>query len=476
MSNSVFGAAAQSSRSPVSFNMCAFIFVALAARGALAQSGQPAGVQTLEQRVADMQIRYEGRIAALEAQVLHLRAAPTALPVADDAIEQALGGVMLSGVMGRLDQTTRFSNRFNPAISLVSDLVYSYSSRGDSFETDNQFRMRPIELGFAGRIDPHVNLIAALAADEDGMTLEEGYAVWDKGLPDTFTLRAGRLPIDFGKLSAMHDHELSFVDKPSTLQEYLGGKALTTGLAVHHWFGVGEVPVRWSVGVGNSLGQDAHAIQGPAAGEQHHGAAATGAEPFGRRGADDFVWTARVTSSIDLGANDDLQLGSSGIFVPGAKEFFYTDPPANTTVASGALGRSIIGIDAHWRHADAGSTGAFTLGGEWIWVRMELADTSAPVPVFSGARNHSQGGWLFAEYAFDEHWSVGARAERFQHAEDSSLVWRGWNCALTWNIDEFNRVRFELGGVDTDDAVAPYGFAMLQWTLVLGSHAHALAW
>jgi hypothetical protein len=131
-------------------------------------------------------------------------------------------------------------------------------------------------------------------------------------------------------------------------------------------------------------------------------------------------------------------------------------------------------MDLTWRHTDPSDGSVLTVGGEWLWWSAEHADDSAASPLF--ARTHADGGWVFADYAFNSHWSVSARAERFRHLEDRDLLWRGWNAALSWNIDEYHRLRVEGGGVQDDGLAASWHFVQVQWTLVLGSHAHALAW
>lgn len=458
-------------RSGTSLTVCAVLFLFGGASRAHAQD-----VQALEARIATMQTGYETRLAAMEAEIQRLKSVAVSplATAAPEELERAISGVALPGMMGRLDQTTRFSNRFNPAISVVGDFVLSVSGRENSYENDNQFRLRAVELGLAGRVDPHVSYVATIVALEDLVELEEAFADWDNGLPDTFTLRAGHMPVDFGKAAPQHDHELAFVDKPAALQEYLAGRPTTTGVALHHWFGLGDVPVRWSVGVGNRLDGDAHAIQGPMAGAHENGAGATGAEPFGKRGTGDFVWSARVTSSIELGAHSDLQLGTSVVFAPRERVFFFTDPPTNTLVDSSASDRSVAGVDAFFRYSDPAQDSAFTIGGEWLWSRMQSVDTAATPPAFANATAH--GGYVMAQYAFNRHYSLGARWDYFQHAEDPANHNTGLNLALTWNVNEFNRLRLEGGTIDDGGLGESYAFTMIQWTIILGSHAHALAW
>jgi hypothetical protein len=317
-----------------------------------------------------------------------------------------------------------------------------------------------------------------IAADEEDVGIEDAYADWDKGLPDTFTLRAGRMPIDFGVAAPLHDHELAFVDKPFAIQEYLGGRAVTTGAALHHWFSVGEVPIRWSLGVGNRLDGDSHAIHGPSAGEHAHGHdEEEGAEPFGRRGTENFVWTARLAASIDLGADDTLRLGASGIGAPSERAFFYADPPTNTVAATAASDRFVWGVDVFWERKNPSKEGGdFLIGGEWIWARREIVDEASAPPTFTGVHARGDGGYFMARYGIDARWSLAARVDTFSPIDDASLSTDAVSLAVTWTVNEFNRLRLEGGLIDDELADASYGYLMLRWTLILGSHGHGLAW
>lgn len=429
--------------------------------------------QALETRLSAMQASYESRIAALESEVARLRTG--ALVPADAALSAAVDATVMGIQRGSIASPRR-ANPLPVAIGVSGDFVLSASGRRDSFESDNQFLLRSVELGFEGRIDPHVKYTFVLAAREDTVEIEDAFADWDHGMPDTFTLRAGRMPVEFGFAAPRHDHELGFVDKPYAVQEFLGGRAVTTGLALHHWFGLGDVPVRWSLGTGNALDGDSHAIQGPLAGHAHQHGTGEQAEPFGRRGLEDFIWTARIASTIDLAEHDALTIGVSAIHAPREQSFFFADPPTNTTVAAGATDRFVTGLDLFWRHNDPASEGRFTLGGEWLWSRRSSADESTLPPRFSGLQRRADGGYLLAEYGLDPHWSVGARYEHFRHEEDRDLATDAFALALTWTIDEFHRLRLECGLIDDELALDSFGFCMLQWTTMLGSHSHGIAW
>ena len=428
-----------------------------------------------EARFAALQERYESRIQALEAEVRTLKTGEAARVEIDrsGAVESRISELTSSGVMGRaLDQTTRYDNRWNPAIGVVGDFVLAVSDRDDSFESSNQFISRGAELGVLGRIDPFGYFAAVLHFLPDEVEFEEGYAVVDQGLPDNFTFKAGKFFYDFGKLAPLHDHELPFVDKPAVFQDYLGGGPIGIGAEIHHWFGVGETPVRWSVGAVNAVGGDTIAIVGPAAGAHEH--EEEGGEPFGRRGLENMAFHARLTTVLDLGEASSLQVGLSGIYAPEIAAF--TDDTAGGVLRDETRKRT-FGFDLAYRHRDPSRNDAFTMGLEILHNRESFLDIDgsvSPVVTSVGGTVKAWGGYAYAEYEFDRRWSAGAFFDLFDRAVADGFNWTGGGVFVTWKINEFNRLRLQVQAVDDELADDRYFAAMLQWTVVIGSHSHLL--
>lgn len=436
----------------------------------------PAAGSSTEARLSALQARYESRIDALEAEVRALKSGETARAESDRAlaVESRISDLTSNGAMGRaLDQTTRFDNRWNPAIGVVGDFVLAVSDRDDSFESLNQFVSRGAELGVLGRIDPFGYFAAVFHFLPDEVEFEEGYAVVDQGLPDTFTFKAGKFYYDFGKLAPLHDHELPFVDKPAVIQDYLGGGPIGLGAEIHHWFGVGDTPVRWSIGAVNSVEGDTIALVGPAAGGHDH-EGEEGGEPFGRRGLENMAYHARMTTVLDLGAASSLQVGVSALFAPEIVAF--TDDTAGGVLRDESKKRT-LGFDLSYRWRDAARDDAFTLGLELLHNResfVEVDDSVSPVQTSVGRSVNAFGAYAYAEYEFDRKWSAGAFFDLFDRAVADGFNWTGGGVFVTWRINHFNRLRLQVQAVDDELADDRYFAAMLQWTVIIGSHSHPL--
>ncbi len=430
--------------------------------------------RNFEQRLQEVQSRYEARIQALEDQVRGLLSSAAEHDAAaqsekvDQQVERQVGVLLGSGAMGRLDQTTRYDNRFNPAIGVVGDFVFVASGQRDSFDFHDQFDHRGAEVNILGRIDPSAYYAAVIHARPDSVELEEAYGVVDQGLIDTLSLRAGKFHYDFGKLGPVHAHELPFVDTPAVFQDYFGGSPIGTGLELHHWFGIGDVPIRWSVGVMNGPEGDAEPVVGPLAGAEEGGESAPA---FGRRSIENFAYHARVTTLFDVAENHSLQLGTSAMWAPEATAFEVDAMDPDATIKR-TFEDLILGLDLTYQWQDPSRPEWFVFGGEVLYSDQDFIDDASTTVV----RKDALGFYVFAEFGFDQHWSIGGFFDRVERAFDRDKLWVGGGVFVTWKIDEFNRVRLQTEYVSDELLADEYVAVMLQWTTLIGSHAHPLNW
>jgi len=459
------------------------LLVAVVVSGGRAQGERQSEAQQLkeqyEARMSLMRAEFDAKLAALREELGGVREELGAVTTdrRDAALEDAVNVLMKQEEtrrgIGDFSQTTLFDNTFNPALSLSADFIFAVSDKDDTFETLDQFRLRSVELGVFGRVDPHVAYFAVVHFDDGDVELEEAYGLWDEGMPDTFSLKGGRYNIDFGKVSPIHEHDLPFVDKPQVIQEYLGGALRGTGLELHHWFPVGDTNlIRWSAGIVNALDGDSHPVFGPLAGEEHHHGDEEGAEPFGERDAENFAFTGRVTALFELSDETTLQIGGSAAWSPEDRAFYEL---MSGSVVVEDLERLVLGGDVTLDWADPTSGESLVFSGEFLWSRADFAEEDDAGGAPMTMRNVSSiGFYAYAEWAFNRHWSIGASGGWFEHAEESSHSSWDIGAFVTWRIDEYNRLRLE--GRHFDDPDEDYWGLMLQWTVILGSHGHGLGW
>lgn len=371
-------------------------------------------------------------------------------------------------------QTTRWDPSFNPAIGVAIDAMLEVSDMADAANRYNRFRVRQLEINAASRIDPlgwaFLDFSLNDVEGEESVELEEAAFVMDRFLPGNFSLKAGDFLADFGKWNTVHPHDRPFQTEIGVYREFFGGALFQKGVELHHWFGLGELPLRWSVGLHSS-----------AAGDQHDWAEAEApGTPFGRRGLDNWGATARVTAQHDAGDNGYFQWGLSGFHAPRELSFVDTTTPAGTVVPNRyELSRSVGVLDLSYRDVDAAQRTSDSVTLE-LWLGEGEFVPARGVPV---AASHT-GVWGFAEHSFSPSWSVGCYgswADRADSPAGEGLLQGGRTTAergvfASWHLSEFNRLRLQLlhlnPGIGEDKAFV----VALQWTVILGSHYHALDW
>ena len=154
-------------------------------------------------------------------------------PVAEAIpVEEAkpLGGI--SGFFGGSVLT-------NPNISLVLD-TYGYVSNLNDRELENRgipgytangleqrngANLRAVELSLFAPVDPYFNLYANLPVNEDGIELEEAYAV-TTSLPAGLQLKGGKFKSNFSRLDAQHSHAWDFADIALPYRAFFGNEGL----------------------------------------------------------------------------------------------------------------------------------------------------------------------------------------------------------------------------------------------------------
>src|ERR1043165_8638163 len=83
--------------------------------------------------------------------------------------------------------------------------------------------MHESEVGFQEVIDPYARADFFISFGEHGVDLEEGYLTFT-ALPSSFQLKVGKMRAAFGKVNTLHNHVLSWVDRPLVNQNLVGGE------------------------------------------------------------------------------------------------------------------------------------------------------------------------------------------------------------------------------------------------------------
>jgi len=444
-----------------------------------AQEEKNDSVKELNKILDEMRTNYEKRISDLEL-TMELMESQAETGQGDNSkiskgvrtreevavFDQSMG--TSPGLMGQLGQTDRFSSTFNPAVGVVLDTLSHFSTDKESHHGQDRFWFRAAELSLSANIDPFGYGYAVIEGSEDeSIEVIEAAAVMNR-LPWNFSVKGGRLLADVTKFGQRHDHELPFVEKPGALNEFIGGSLQGTGFEVHQWFGISDtVPVRWSVGMFTELHGHSHAIGSEHSHDHDHSSTS-------KRHLDNFHYSGRLTTYMDLDEENSVQLGTSLWWAPDTlteeeDERFHTH-------------RAVGSFDVTYKWQDPASRKTFFLGGEALVSNGKFLHEHE----VAGVTHHeildeeALGGYAWCEYSWDPHWSAGLMADAFSHVEHAEIGQRDYSTFLTWKISHFNWLRFQYRYNDLERGHGSMGRDyhefMLQWTITLGSHAHGLDW
>lgn len=388
-----------------------------------------------------------------------------------------------------------FASQFNPAITLSIDTIGSYRSRNQGFNPGDgsgarddgrafsnrpagaDFNLRSAELFVAADVDPFTRAYGLLnasadAAGNDEATLRvEEAAIVTSRLPYNLTARGGRFFANFGTLAGRHNHDLPFVDRPPSLDAFVGGESQTNGVELS-WLAPTPFYLKMTGAVGNKLG-----------GDTRNGVPANQSRPI--KG---LTYMGRLQTYYDINDDHNVELGASVAETPNADD--ASVPP------TGKFERCLVGMDFKYRWFPLGSglRQSLTVAGEVLHDLGEADPVNGGRRVnVSGApvRQGAWGGYAYAEYRLSKEWRPGVRFDYFQLQSEPLMVTnpgtglfgstrnaaghrtdnRTWSPYLSWYPSEFQRLRLQYNRADRGNANDANEF-FLQWTVFLGSHSH----
>jgi hypothetical protein len=142
-------------------------------------------------------------------------------------------------------------NAFNPRLVVATDLlgrlaVNHYKTLEGGKPIDDRFQLREAELDFRADIDPYAKGVAIIAVAETdpgqfAVDVEEGYFTLET-LPAGLKLKAGRFRVPFGRMNALHTHDLPQSTRPYMIQDLFGPDGYNDNGAVLSWL-VPQVPI-----------------------------------------------------------------------------------------------------------------------------------------------------------------------------------------------------------------------------------------
>ena len=284
------------------------------------------------------------------------------------------------------DKQGRFFQSFNPDLSLNADFLFHASSQDDVNEDHRPFRVREVELGLSGAVDPYGQYHIIIGLEEETpdqwtVGVEEAYFAYND-LPYDLRLRVGKFRASIGKVNDTHLHALPWIDYPRVITNYFGEEGLKGTGASLSWL----VPNPWDHYLeltGEVFDSDNEIL-------------------FAGEKSNDAAELVHLKSFWDLSASSTLELGLSAATAPDNE-------------GHGGRRSWIEGADLtfRWRPPGKGLYQAFEFRNEILTCQKDLPD--------SMKTEDSWGMYSAAEYQFSRRWAAGVRYDYSERPEDRNL-------------------------------------------------------
>ncbi len=330
----------------------------------------------------------------------------------------------------------------NPDISLIGDFIGAAGR--NTISPSPSLELHESEVGLQAIIDPYARADAFISFGETGVNVEEAYVTFTS-LPAGLLLKVGKMRAEFGKVNTIHNHALSFIDRPLVTNNLVGGEdgIDDAGFSLSRFL---PAPKNWF-------------FQGTA-------------QVFRGDSDDLFKATRRQDVSVvshlrayrDLSESTNLDLGVSyarGHNSAGVGTIF--DPSRFLT--------NLYSADAtlRWKPLRRAIYHSFLFRNEFFW---SARDQVSPAALFQ--TQHAFGFYSDAEYRANRRWTIGGRLDRSGHAANANLTDTGFSAILTYWPSEFSQIRgqYRFGHL-ADPVTTNYSNAnefLFQFLFVMGAH------
>ncbi len=330
----------------------------------------------------------------------------------------------------------------NPDISLIGDFIGAAGR--NTVSPSRSLEMHESEVGLQAIIDPYARADAFISFGETGVNVEEAYVTFTS-LPAGLLLKVGKMRAEFGKVNTIHNHALSFIDRPLVTNNLVGGEdgIDDAGFSLSRFL---PAPKNWF-------------FQGTA-------------QVFRGDSDDLFQATRRQDLSVvghlrayrDLSESTNLDLGVS--YARG-----HNNAGVGATFDPSRFLTNLYSADAtlRWKPLRRAIYHSFLFRNEFFW---SARDQVSSANFFQ--TQHAFGFYSDAEYRANRRWTIGGRFDRSGHASNANLTDTGFSAILTYWPSEFSQIRgqYRFGHL-VDPVTTNYSNAnefLFQFLFVMGAH------
>jgi len=350
---------------------------------------------------------------------------------------------------------------FNPAIGAALDFTATQTNGRSNFN------FRAAELNLEAPIDPYLRGWMVLTGSPSGIEVEEA-AVQTTALPYSLTVTGGRMFASFGRLAHFHNHELPSIERPLSLESFIGGESQADGVEVSYLLPT-PFYLNATGGAYNKLG-----------GENGR------ADNASARYPDSFTYLGRLVAYADVGDDHSVELGLSEAWTPkrsvadtsvAGTDFNVDGTPDTPNTSAGITTRkntwrTLSGADLtyRWHPAEGGIYKGAVWGTEVMQNNELRFDPATNLPV---DRVRSYAGYSYLQLKVGRRWRPGVMLDLTEDLASARTLTRTYTGFLTFDVTEFQRLRLAFSRT-TDNRPAGLGSntVALQWTAILGHHVH----
>jgi hypothetical protein len=328
------------------------------------------------------------------------------------------------------------SKVFNPDIAMIGDFLSA--SGHNPVDPSPAFQMHESEASFQAVVDPYARADFFLSFGEEGVDLEEGFLTFTE-LTGGLLTKVGKMRAAFGKVNTLHNHVLTWTDRPLVTRNLVGGEdgISDAGISVARL-----IPNPW--------------VFLEATGQVFRGDSGTLESPlYVSTRPSDLSYVAHLRGYQDITEDSNVDLGFSYSTGHNGLPEDPTAPNGNTFMTS------LYGLDAtyRWRPLRRSIYHSFVGRMEYIWSRRDQ-----PNGLQSGS-----GFYVSGDYQFGRRWFTGARYDRSARAYDASIIDTGGAFTLTYWPSEFSQVRgqYRRTNYGTGDIANEF---LMQFQFSIGAH------
>jgi hypothetical protein len=194
------------------------------------------------------------------------------------------------------------------------------------------------------------------------------------------------------------------------------------------------------------------------------------------RSGSQFTYLGRLNTYFDLTDNHSIELGTSLAYTPSVR--------LAGDVSGGS--RMLNGVDLTYRYQPLGSSvyqgltwgSEFYANSERFPFDIEVPNEDDPSILETrtvGKRQQSYGGYSYVDFKLNKNWSTGFLLDYAPVIDNPRQRTLSYSPYLTWNISEFNRLRFQYSYLSNNfkaDKAEKGNQFFVQWTTVIGAHTH----